>query len=68
MDIILKHSGSRPTLVFCSTRNAAQNAAQSIVKQYDALQKANAPLPWLQYNQSLGRFSNSMLRGLLSIH
>ena len=67
MDVILKHSDSRPTLVFCSTRNAAQQAAQSIVSQYTALQKANALLPWLQSQQSLGSFSNNMLRGIVFI-
>jgi hypothetical protein len=66
MDIIRKHSGSRPTLVFCSTRNAAQQAAQSLAKQYDALQKANAPLPWTPCHQPLGSLSNNMLQGLSS--
>ena len=63
MDTIVQHSSSRPTLIFCSTRNAVQQAAQSIVAQYDALQKANATIPWTQHHKALGSFNNSTLEG-----
>jgi hypothetical protein len=63
LEIIQQHSCSKPTLIFCSTQKGAQQAAQSIVSQYDALQKAKNPLPWTRHNTQVGWFVNATLIG-----
>jgi hypothetical protein len=61
MQIIQRHSDSKPALIFCSTRKGAQQTAQTIVKQYDALRKASKPLPWAESPEELGPFRNAIL-------
>jgi ATP-dependent DNA helicase HFM1/MER3 len=62
MEMIQRHADSKPTLVFCSTRKMSQQAAQAIVKQYEALRKAKKALPWPQ-NPEPGNFIDNTLRG-----
>jgi replicative superfamily II helicase len=61
VEVIKQHSDSKPTLVFCSTRKQAVQAAQVIAKQYNFLENGNITL---QGNSAtLGRFIDKSLRG-----
>jgi phosphohistidine phosphatase SixA len=60
--LILQHAHSKPTLIFCSTRKAAQQAAQVIAKQYESLCKTKQCLPWLEYEGTLDPVINTGLK------
>lgn len=63
MQIILRHSSSKPTLIFCSTKKGAQQAAQAIVSQYDSFRKAKQSPPWPANREELEPFVNTGLEG-----
>jgi ATP-dependent DNA helicase HFM1/MER3 len=63
MEMIQRHADSKPTLVFCSTRKMAQQAAQAIVKQYETLRKAKKAPPWPQNPEPMGNFIDNTLKG-----
>jgi len=64
-DVIKQHSSSKPTLVFCSTRKQAVQAAQVIAKQHNFVEDYNLNLSGS--NSILARFIDKSLRGTKSI-
>jgi ATP-dependent DNA helicase HFM1/MER3 len=63
MEIIEKHSPSKPTLIFCSTKKGAEQTAHFLANQVQVRERTNGPVPLKDGVQSsVGPFSHPMLK------
>jgi len=64
MEIIERHSPSKPTLIFCSTKKGAQQTAQFLASQFDIQQRTQGLMATTDTDGfSIGPFSHPTLTG-----
>jgi len=63
MNLILKFSDSKSSLVFCSTRRMAREAACVIAREYEVLRRNGSIELWGQAEFDVHVFKEDMLRG-----
>ncbi|KAG8969462.1 Sec63 [Tulasnella sp. 419] len=65
-ELLMKHCGGKPALVFCPTRKGVTTAADTVMKQYKQQLDQKKNMPWPPPKLSAGSFQDKQLTSLAS--